>query len=527
MPNESGLRKDLTPEEFQLFRDWIHKHSGIFLEDTKMDSLRISLVTRATRFDFTDYNDYFRLLSSDEDEFKELMNLVTINETSFFRFPAQFEALRDIVIPEIVDARAPEHTKRFRVWSAGCSTGEEPYTIAMTLLDSALEGLGYQPEVVGTDVSTQALEKARTGVYPARSLSNLPQAVIQRHFEPVKDGHRPVKRVRERCSFNFHNLIKEPYPLAYMSNWDVIFCRNVTIYFRIESTKRVVDNFFEALNPGGYLFIGHSETLTSVSDRFEPVEIGGVFLYRKPKARKGFTFNDIMAKRQGARATPDKGRESRRTVPSSEGTADAGRTRPVASMPGKDKSDGIRPRERAGHSLASAAERDELIARAHALLEQADPAAALDLAERALESNAGDLDAHVVAAFALADLGDLERAAAQAQDALRMNPLAAPARYILGVITLQQGDVSGAISEFKRTLYIDRDFVLAHFSLANIYKQQHKLTEACREYENTLRALYAKPEGAWTAFLGGFRPDLLAKSCERSLIECGRGATGA
>ena len=167
MDGSDALKKDLSPEEFQLFRDWIHHHSGIYLEDTKVDSLRISLVTRATRYGFTDYDDYFAVLGSDEDEFKELMNLVTINETSFFRFPAQFEAFRDHVIPEIMAGRPESAAHRFRVWSAGCSTGEEPYTIGMSLLDSALVSAGYTCEVVGTDVSTQALERARTGVYPA------------------------------------------------------------------------------------------------------------------------------------------------------------------------------------------------------------------------------------------------------------------------------------------------------------------------------------------------------------------------
>ena len=95
-----------------------------------------------------------------------------------------------------------------------------------------------------------------------------------------------MEKVRRAVSFQYHNLIKEPYPLALMGNWDVIFCRNVTIYFRLESTRRVVDNLWESLNPGGFLFIGHSETLTSISDRFEPVELGGVFLYRKPIPRR-------------------------------------------------------------------------------------------------------------------------------------------------------------------------------------------------------------------------------------------------
>ncbi len=131
--------------------------------------------------------DYFRLLKRDEREFKELMNLVTINETSFFRFPGQFDALRTSVVPEILDGKSKmNHT--FRAWSAGCSTGEEPYTIAMSLLESPLAEAGFTPEVLGTDVSTQALDRAREAVYRAKTLANLPPTVVEKWFEPVAGG---------------------------------------------------------------------------------------------------------------------------------------------------------------------------------------------------------------------------------------------------------------------------------------------------------------------------------------------------
>lgn len=505
MSGNTGLRKDLSPKEFQMFRDWIHQHSGIYLEESKTDSLRISLVTRATRLDYTDYEAYFRFLAGDEDEFKELMNLVTINETSFFRFPAQFDALRDKIIPQLVDQRPKDATRRFRVWSAGCSTGEEPYTIAMTLLDSALEGLGYTCETHGTDVSTQALDHARRAIYPDRAMANLSQNTIQRYFDAVPEGHRPKQRVRKLCTFHYHNLIKEPYPLAFMSNWDVIFCRNVTIYFRIESTKRVVDNFYDALNPGGYLFIGHSETLTSVSDRFEPVEIDGVFLYRKPQEKRGFTFQDVVAKRRAETRSADRKRlvrKDRDTVPAPR-LSTASNAEPLT----KD-------------------ERTGAVDQIRLLLEQADPQAALKLAERVLATDPSDLDGHILAASALADIGDLAGAMAQAEEALRMNPLAAPARYITGVIRQQQGSLEAALQDFKKTLYIDRDFVMAHFASANIHRQQGRNKDACRAYENTLHAIYSNPDGAWKAFMGGFRTDLLVKICERSLLECGKGAQG-
>lgn len=521
-PNEQ-LRKDLTPDEFTLFRDWIHHHSGIYLEDSKVDSLRISLVTRATRFEFNDYHDYFRFLSNNEDEFKELMNLVTINETSFFRFPAQFDALRDKIIPEILDGR-PAANKRFRVWSAGCSTGEEPYTISMTLADSALDHLGYTCEVVGTDVSTQALEKARRGIYPQRSVQALDPSIRGRWFEPLPEGYRPVQRIRNQCAFHFHNLIKEPYPAALLTNWDVIFCRNVTIYFRLESTRRVVNNFYEALNPGGYLFIGHSETLTSISERFEALEVDGVFLYRKPHNKRMFTFDDIVARRQDRRqhkplaapATPAPTPRSEADVAAArkERRARMARAEQDAAKAAEAKSSGPE-----GQGVAA------LVEQAHAMLEQARHEDALKLALAALEREPKDLDAHLVAAFAYADTGQFENAMRQADEALAVNPLAAPARYVLGVIHQQLGNTVLALSEFKRTLYIDSDFVLAHFACANLYRQQGAIDDACREYENTLRSMHVNPEGSWTAFLGGFRPDLIQRTCERSLVECGKGRT--
>ena len=513
----ASLKKDLTAEEFGRFRDWIHLHSGIYLEENKLDSLRISLVTRATRFGFVNYDEYYRMLTNSEDEFKELMNLVTINETSFFRFPAQFDAFRDVVIPEILQHKALT-SRQFRVWSAGCSTGEEPYTIAMSLLESTVQPSGYRPEVLGTDVSTSALDRAKAAVYGARAFANLEQHLLQRWFEPVKGGHRPIERVRNIVDFSYHNLVKEPYPLALLSNWDVIFCRNVTIYFRMESTRRVVNNFYESLNPGGYLFIGHSETLTMISDRFEALEIGGVFLYRKPIPRPIFNF-DTHRLRSSPSTAPSRG--SRETTAS----RDKSVVRPARPERGPRAPRQAQVPQAAETPTPPPAESPTIaIAEAKSLLEQGCPAEARAAAERALELEPRSVEALLVRAYAYADSGDFDAAMADANTALTINPLLAPARYILGIILQRQGDLPGALSEFKRTIYIDHEFVLAHFSAANIYRGRGAMDDAIREYENTLRALYSNPTGDWAVFLGGFRPDLLAKTCERSLIECRRGS---
>lgn len=509
--NGESLSKDLTPEEFGRFRDYIHQHSGIFLEEQKSDSLRISLITRATRFSFDSLSEYYEMLVKDEEEFKELMNLVTINETSLFRFPQQFEALKKSIVPEIIEGKSGLN-RQFRVWSAGCSTGEEPYTIAMTLLDSGLEGLGYKIEVMGTDVSTNALLRAKQGVYPARGLLSVPSSVSSRFFEPTPHGHRVTDRVRKHVTFQYHNLIKEPYPLALMGNWDVIFCRNVTIYFRLESTRRVVDNFYESLNPGGYLFIGHSETLTSISDRFEPVEVGGVFLYRKPMPRKpgASSRSPVEAQPTHRPSTARLAEESRKVTPRPKGlvSPEPKRAEPVSRLATSESDSEVAQLLEAARLASQSGRNDAVIE-------------AIDAVRVLQPMNA---EAYLLAAYVHADQGAMNEAFAECHQALSIDPLLAAARYVLGIIHLGRGEQTEAISEFKRTVYIDSGFALAHLNLANLYRARGAIADSCREYENTLRALYENPEGPWTWFLGGFRPDLLAKTVERSLIECRKGS---
>lgn len=500
--NGEGLAKDLSLEEFARFRDFIHKASGIYMEDSKLDSLRISLVTRATRLNYPTFDGYYKALVSDDHEFNELMNLVTINETSFFRFPQQFDALKTRVLPEIMASKSPQN-RALRFWSAGCSTGEEPYSIAMALIDAGVPGLGWKAQVLGTDVSTKALAIAQKGEYGRRTMLNVPKEVIARHFQVHDERFTVAPHVKSLVDFGYHNLIKEPYPLSLMGNWDVIFCRNVTIYFRLESTRRVVSNFYDSLNEGGYLFIGHSETLSSVNDAFEAVEVGGVFLYRKPKAKRVFPA-----------VRPATARSERALARSEERAASAPPKRParqpVAPPP----------------APADPVVEGDLLAGARRSLEEGHPERVLELVGRVLADDPNNAEAYLLEAYVHADFGEYERALAACHKALAVNPLLPVARYILGIIYQRQGDHVRAISELKKTIYIDADFALAHLNLANIYKSQRKWDIAAREYENALRALYKSPEGSWTEFLGGFKADLLAKTCERSLIEC-RKAMGA
>lgn len=455
--SEGSFPKDITPPQFKRLRDLIQTASGIHVDDDRLDALRISLLARGTRLGCPDLDDYLRVLATDARELDELLELVTINETSFFRFPQQFDALRQVVLPELM-TRAGRDGRGLRIWSAGCSTGEEAYSIAMALVDAGVTGAAGRAAVLGTDVSTRALEAARAAVYGRRAVVNVPAEVLARHFEEVDGGYRVTPRVTRLVEFRQHNLVSELGPEGAAETWDAIFCRNVTIYFRLESTERVIARFFDALVPGGYLFVGHSETLTPFETGFEMVEVDGVYLYRKPLA--GAAPSALL---------PSAGRATG-TAPSVS----------LSSADGPARS-GVQPVEASTRPTTPAA---------------------LDEAHR-----------H-------ADAGDLDAAAAACERALEADPLLVGARYLLAVVRQRQGNTERALEEFRRTVYTDPDFALAHLSMANIHKAEHRWDAAARGYENTLGALARSPEGPWTAFLGGFRMELLVASCERSLAEC-------
>ncbi len=511
MPQERPLPHDLTLAEFVRFRDYINEHGGIFLEEGKLDSLRISLLTRATRLRAPSLDVYYSILTTDEVEFKELMSLITINETSFFRFPEQFEALALSVMPEIAESKR-EGARSLRIWSAGCSTGEEPYSVAMTLADSGYEGLGWRLQVFGSDVSTRALSVAQKGRYPAKALKDLPPDKIARHFERTGDGYRVSGGLRRLVAFGYHNLIKEPYPAILMGDWDVVFCRNVTIYFQLESTRRVIENLYRSLNPGGYLFLGHSETLANINDRFEPVEVDGVFLYRKPQVVRSQWW--VAESSPSAGGSPSGRARTRSPMPTARGTG-ALRTEPRAAA-------ALTRREKPAVAQRATLPLADALKVARVASAEGDPARVLTSVETLLAADDGVAEAYLLAAHAHADLGDYARAEAECDRALGLDPLMPAARYILGIIHQRRGDTARAESEFKKTVYIDPEFALAHLNLGNIYKAQHRWEAARREYQNALRALYKNPGGEWAHFLGGFKVDLLVKTCERSLLECER-----
>jgi chemotaxis protein methyltransferase CheR len=277
------MMAQISEDEFRLFRDLIHRECGLYFGDNKRAFLSSRIGKRLAAKSIGSFYRYYSYLkqggAEHEEELLRLLDILTINETSFFRNQPQFTFLEDIVLPEIIDLRRKSEDLRLRIWSAGCSTGEEPYSIAMSVLEALPSRPDWDNRIYASDLSLTALERAARGVYSEAKLSNVDPVRQRRYFEACQEGFRLRDDVRRLVVYDFHNLKHENG----LRSLDIIFCRNVLIYFNPEEQREVVAKLVKALNPGGYLFLGHSESMQGTLDGLKFVHHGKGTAYRKVK----------------------------------------------------------------------------------------------------------------------------------------------------------------------------------------------------------------------------------------------------
>ena len=267
----------ISENEFQSLRDLIRERFGIFYDDTKQFLLQSRLQTRLLKCRVADFSAYYRFLTTSPDretEWAELASVLSNNETYFFRERAQLDVLASEVLDEALKSGG-----RLRVWSSACSTGEEPYTISMMLAETHRISPASLT-INATDLSPRALEKAKTAFYRELSFRATPVEMVQRYFRPFEGGFFINDEIKRLVSFSRINLL-DAAAVAAMGVHDAIFCRNVLIYFDKPTQKRVVEAFAKALRPGGYLFLGHAESIMRITDLYEPVVTPKAIYYRR------------------------------------------------------------------------------------------------------------------------------------------------------------------------------------------------------------------------------------------------------
>lgn len=268
--------------DFELLRDLIWEKSGMYFESTKRQFFFRRLTARMNLLGCQQIKDYYRLLRYDRSdaELAELLNLLTTTETYFFRNAPQIRSFEEEIIPALIKQKQAAGQAHLQIWSAGCSSGEEAYTIAMQLLEMYPSLDRWKISIVGTDVNTQVLSKAREGVYTSRSLRDTPDKYIQKYFTRDGEYYHLNDRVKKMVNFRYGNLM-EQRDASLFQNVDCIFCRNVLIYFNVDSCKKVINIFYDSLMKGGYLLLGHSESLYRISQIFKLVKLQHSLVYYK------------------------------------------------------------------------------------------------------------------------------------------------------------------------------------------------------------------------------------------------------
>jgi chemotaxis protein methyltransferase CheR len=270
----------LSDDEAQRITDHIYRWTGMIFGENKRYYIQRRVADRILKTNMPDARAYLALIGVDQVERAKLINAFTVNETYFYREDHQFAALSTEILPSVIAGKRPGDL--VRIWSMPCSTGDEAYSVAIWLLEHWPLVDAYNVEIVGSDIDSVALEYAKAGRYAARALARLPASLVDRYFEPEHNHRRKIiDDLRESVRFTPANLFDRA-TLAGLGRFDVILCRNLLIYFDDESRLVAATNLFDCLYPGGYLCLGHSESMARISDRFTLVRLDDAIVYRRP-----------------------------------------------------------------------------------------------------------------------------------------------------------------------------------------------------------------------------------------------------
>lgn len=445
----------------------------------------------------TDLDEYYYLLRNSNGggvELDRLVNALTVGETYFFRDAGQFNALYHHVLPQIIKRRRPLRT--IRIWSAGCASGEEPYSVAMMLRQLLPDVDEWSINILGTDVNTKALDRARKAVYSDWSFrEERARQWRTRFFQRQGKRHELLDEVRRMVTFSQLNLAENDYP-AYRTNttfMDLIMCRNVTIYFDQPMVHKVVGRLYDALADGGWLVVGHSETSPITYRRFQARTFANALLYQRtgqptslPQDWEWLIATTKTDEPSAPAATqpfdgsfsgPAEGPEAPSFARTPENPAGLSTSSPVPAAELDLSTQPLDPVE------------SDPLERAQELLDYGRSEEARDLLLDLVQTGLAHAPIHALLGRAYANLGNWSSAEQWCRRAVDLDTLAIKAYHTLALVLQHQGRLDEAIDTMKKVVYIDRHHVLGHFGLADLYHGNGQLPQALKSLENARRLL--------------------------------------
>lgn len=478
--------RPLDSSEHQLFHDFLIKHCGLHFERRNIKLLERALRNRMELLHIGSYSDYFEYLDKNMErrqELQKLLQLLTVGETFFFRYHAHFDVLATSILRELTGSAA---RKSLRIWSAGCSTGEEPYSIAMTIMETIPDWKRRDIRIIATDINNRSLKRAKDGVYSAWKIRVTPQHLIDKYFTRIGESYIIKDDVRSMVEFDYCNLqtsincTSEPF--------DIIFCRNVMIYFTTATTRKVVDMFADRLKPGGHLFMGHSETLLNVSARFDRHTQEGNFYYRK------------------------------KSLPAPE--ADKPSVQPAKALlrdQARYERSGQLPEYPPSSAVPCSITTDELFNKGLTLLHQQNYSEAEKIFRELLRIKPGHAGAMLAIGQIHLESGRNADALACCNDALAINDLLPEAYYLRGLLLEMGEQIDEAVEEYRKAVLLKIDFVMPHYQLGKLSYSMGDFRAFARELRNCVRLLEKADREAVIPFSGGLSREVFLEQARKDM----------
>ncbi len=492
------LDKDLLERT----RKAISDRTGLIFSKSREDELRQSLKDcYQNSVGHASFEDYLSTLESDftgRGEIKRLVHRLTVGETYFFRNKPHYDLLRSKIMPEIVRKRSSS-TRTLRIWSAGCSTGEEAYSLAILVRETIPDLPLWNIFILGTDINDQSLETAGRAEYREWSFRDINPILKERYFTPTSRGFKIHPEIREMVTFRYLNLIEGTYPLSTTGTnfMDIIMCRNVMMYFKPELTMSITRRFFRALNNGGYLIVGHTESDSHVAPEFKKLLMPNTIIYRKEEGWSDWDRGLKLRFRGSGHLPTD-------VVPylqREKGSGLDATVEPPRPKMGKVKretslfEEGIKA-YKGGNTTTAAGRFMEV-----------------------LELNPRNMRACYMLALIEADRNRLEKAQELCRRCIKLYPLALEAHYLMAVIARESGDRFKEIEYLKKVIYINPDFILGHYHLGIYYLKEGNVIPARRSLENSLRLLDGWEDNSFIEGTEGMSVARLRGSINRYLEE--------
>jgi len=504
----------LEPNELELFRDWVAQHLGLQFDHDRLDQLSHALEGQLFHTKFPNISTYLNHLESSETHQEELANLIkklTVTETYFFRHPDQFQAFIEVALSERMQLQSKH--RRLRFLSAGCATGEEAYTQAMLMSEKLPDFQSWDIRVLGVDINKKALKKAEEAKYTSWSMRGMPDEMMRRHFQIVGKEFVLDESIRRVVSFEKRNLASPTNESFWQEEFDVIFCRNVLMYFTPEATRKVIARLTQALVPGGFLFLGPAETLRGLSTEYHLRHTHDTFYYQRRRSEETPVFQPLLEWEPSPTKEVSQPEDTSWMDTISQAAERIDQLSQLPTLNESTQGTGqVRPLPIASHSN---------LPLARELVFQNRFEEAYSMLQLISHEERQSRDVQLLSAVILTNRGQVDEAERHCKQVLAGDELNAEAHYLLALCREHVGDWTTALEETKTAIYLSPQFAMPYLHQGLLFKRSGDMDTAREAFRKAASLLPLEDVSRILLFGGGFTREALLQLCQSEIRQKG------